>query len=243
MIPNAWQGFDFGLGEDIDMLRETTRELFRRQDRAARRRDRQDQHLPARSVAADGRARPARHHGRGGIRRLGARLSRPLRGDGGNLARLGLGRPVLRRAFQPLRQPDPAHRHRRPAPKIPAEADFRRARRRAGDVGARRRLRRGVDAHPRRQEGRPLHPQRLEILDHQRPGGRDPGGLCQDRPGRRRPRHHRLPDREGDEGIFHRAEARQARHARLRHRRTGVSRTARCRPRTCSARSAAASTC
>ena len=25
MIPNAWQGFDFGLGEDIDMLRDTTR--------------------------------------------------------------------------------------------------------------------------------------------------------------------------------------------------------------------------
>src|SRR3569623_599916 len=25
MIPNAWQGLDFGLGEDIDMLRETTR--------------------------------------------------------------------------------------------------------------------------------------------------------------------------------------------------------------------------
>ena len=25
MIPNAWQGFDFGLGEDIDMLRETAR--------------------------------------------------------------------------------------------------------------------------------------------------------------------------------------------------------------------------
>lgn len=25
MIPNAWQGFDFGLGEDIDMLRETVR--------------------------------------------------------------------------------------------------------------------------------------------------------------------------------------------------------------------------
>src|SRR6195256_5921478 len=25
MIPNAWQGFDFGLGEDIDVLRETTR--------------------------------------------------------------------------------------------------------------------------------------------------------------------------------------------------------------------------
>src|SRR5258708_25579777 len=25
MIPNAWQGFDFGLGEDIDMLRATAR--------------------------------------------------------------------------------------------------------------------------------------------------------------------------------------------------------------------------
>src|SRR5882757_6379504 len=25
MIPNAWQGFDFGLGSDIDMLRDTTR--------------------------------------------------------------------------------------------------------------------------------------------------------------------------------------------------------------------------
>ena len=131
MIPNAWQGFDFGLGEDIDMLRETTRGFAAGQDRAARRRDRQDQHLPARSVAADGRARPARHHRRGGIRRLGARLSRPLRGDGGNLAGLGLGRPVLRRALQSLRQPDPAHRHRRPAPEISAEADFRRACRRA----------------------------------------------------------------------------------------------------------------
>ena len=89
------------------------RRSFPRTDRAARRRDRQDQPLPARSVAADGRARPARHHRRGGIRRLGPRLSRPLRGDGGDLARLGLGRAVLRRAFQPLRQPDPAQRHRR----------------------------------------------------------------------------------------------------------------------------------
>ena len=41
-------------------------------------------------------------------------------------------------------------------------------------------------------------------------------------PDRRRARHHRVPDREGDEGILHRAEARQARHARLRHLRAGV---------------------
>ena len=25
MIPNAWQGFDFGLGEDVDQLRDTAR--------------------------------------------------------------------------------------------------------------------------------------------------------------------------------------------------------------------------
>ena len=56
-------------------------------------------------------------------------------------------------------------------------------------------------------------------------------------------RHHRLHHRKGHEGIFHRAEARQARHARLRHLRAGVRRIARCRKRTCSARSAAASTC
>jgi len=29
MIPNAWQGFDFGLGEDVDMLRDTTRSFTR----------------------------------------------------------------------------------------------------------------------------------------------------------------------------------------------------------------------
>ena len=59
-----------------------------------------------------------------------------------------------------------------------------------------RRLRRGVDAHPRRQEGRPLHPQRRQDVDHQRPGRRHARGLCQDRPHRRRPRHHRLHRRE-----------------------------------------------
>ena len=50
-------------------------------------------------------------------------------------------------------------------------------------------------------------------------------------------------DREGHEGLLDRAEARQARHARLRHLRAGVRRTARCPRRTCWASSAAASTC
>ena len=58
--------------------------------------------------------------------------------------RLGLGRPVLRRALQPLRQPDPPQRQRGAEAEVPAEADLRRACRRAGHVRARRRLRRGV---------------------------------------------------------------------------------------------------
>ena len=75
-----------------------------------------------------------------------ARLPRALRRDGGNLARLGLGRALLRRAFQSLRQPDPPLRQRRAEAALPAEADLRRARRRARDVGGRRGLRRRLDA-------------------------------------------------------------------------------------------------
>ena len=44
----------------------------------------------------------------------------------------------------------------------------------------------------RRQARRPLRAQRLEDVDHQRPGRRHAGGLRQDRPHRGRARHHRL---------------------------------------------------
>ena len=222
MIANAHRMFNFDLGETADAIRDTVRDFSRQRDRAARRRDRQEQPVSARPVAEARRARPARHHGRGGVWRRRARLSRALHRGRGNLARLGLGRAVLWRAFQPLRQPDAPQRQRGAEAQISAEADLRRACRRAGDVGAGCRLRRGVDEDPRREEGRPLRPQRQQDVDHQRPDRRNAGGLCQDRSGRRAARHHRLHHRKGHEGIFHRAEARQARHARLRHRRTGV---------------------
>ena len=54
--------------------------------------------------------------------------------------------------------------------------------RRAGDERAGRRLRCRVDAAARRQEGRPLHPQRHQDVDHQRALRRHAGGLRQDRP-------------------------------------------------------------
>jgi len=40
MIPNAWQGFDFGLGEDVGHAARHRARFFRQQDRAPRRRDR-----------------------------------------------------------------------------------------------------------------------------------------------------------------------------------------------------------
>ena len=243
MIPNAWRGFDFALGEDVDALRETVARFSARRDRAARRRDRPRQHVPARPLAEARRARRARRHGRGGIRRGRARLSRALRRHGGDFARLGVGRPLLRRAFQSLRQPDPPQRHRGAEAALSAEARLGRACRRARDVGAELGLGRRLDAHARRQEGRPLRPQRLEDVDHQRAGGRDLRDLRQDRSDRGRARHDGVHRREELQGFLPGAEARQARHARLRHLASSCSRIARCRRRTCSARSATASTC
>ena len=66
---------------------------------------------------------------------------------GGDFARFRRGRAFLRRPLESLRQPDPPQRLGGAEARISAQADFRRACRRAGHVGARRRLRRGVDAH------------------------------------------------------------------------------------------------
>ena len=167
MISNSWTGFDFGLGEDVDMLRDSVTSLCASQDRAARRRDRPQERISARPLAEARRTWPARHHGRGEMGRIGLGLSRTLRGDGGDFARFRFGRAVLRRAFQSLREPDPPEWLDRSEKALSAETYFRRACRRARHVGAGLGLRRGVDAYPRRQEGQQIHPQRLEDVDHQ----------------------------------------------------------------------------
>ena len=64
---------------------------------------------------------------------------------------------------------------------VPAQADLRRARRRAGDERAGRRLGRGRHAPARREARRPLRAERHQDVDHQRPRRRRAGGLCQDR--------------------------------------------------------------
>ena len=101
--------------------------------------------------------------------------------DGRGLARVGLGRPVVRRAFEPVRQPAAPQRQRGAEGEVPAEARRRRARRRAGDERAERGLRRRQHEAARRQEGRPLCAQRLEDVDHQRRRCRHAGRLREDR--------------------------------------------------------------
>ena len=242
MVQNSFPGLDFGLGSRHRHAARHGAGLCPEQDRAVRGRDRPLQQLSARAVAAARRSRALRRHGRGGMGRGRARLPRPLRRHGGDFARLRRGRAVLRRAFEPVRQPDPPQRQRRPAAPLFAQADFRRACRRAGDVGVRLRLRRGVDAHPRRPQGRPLHSQRLENVDHQRAGRRHAGGLCQDRPHGRRPRHHRVPGREDVCRVFRRAKSSTSSACAAPTPARSCFRTARCRKEMCSASSATAST-
>ena len=65
------------------------------------------------------------------------------------------------------------------------------------------------------------------------PDGRDAGRLRQDRPGGRPARHHRLPDREGHEGLLHRARSSTSSACAAPTPASWSSRTARCRRRTC----------
>ena len=103
-------------------------------------------------------------------------------------------------------------------------ARLRGARRRARHERAGRRVRRGLDEAARREAQRPVRAERQQDVDHQRSRRQRAGDLRQDRPGRRPPRHHRLHRRARVQGILHRAEARQARHARLEHLRARLRR-------------------
>ena len=140
MIPNAHRMFNFDLGETADAIRETVHAFSQNEiaPRAAEI-DRSNQ-FPRDlwpKIGALGLHGITVEEEYGGTR---PRLSRALHRGRGDVAGVGRGRPVLRRAFQPLRQPDPPQRQRGAEAEISAEADFRRACRLAGDVGTRRRL-------------------------------------------------------------------------------------------------------
>ena len=84
MRVNELRGFDFGLGETADILRNNVRSFAA--DRIAPRADEIDRNerVPPRSMARDGQARPARDHARRGMGRCRPRLSRTLRRHGGD---------------------------------------------------------------------------------------------------------------------------------------------------------------
>ena len=174
-------GMSFALGDEIEALREMVHR-FAQEKIAPRAAEIDRTNVFPRDLWPEmGALGPARHHGRGGAGRRRAGLSRALRRDGGDQPRLGLGRAVLRRPQQPLRQPDPPQRHARAAAQISAEADLGRACRRARDERGRLGLGRGLDAHPGRAQGQcGLRAERQQDVDHQRPGRRDAGGLRQD---------------------------------------------------------------
>ena len=194
------------------------------EDRAARGRNRRDERVSTRSVGGTGCAGAARDHRRGGIRRRRHGLPRARRRDGGSEPGVGLGRALLRRPLQSLREPDPAKRQPRTTRALPPRPRLRPARRRTGDERVERRLRRGLDEAPRREAQRPLRDERYQDVDHQRSGRRRARDLRQDRSARRPARHHRVHRGTGIHGVLHRPEARQARHARLRHLRARVRR-------------------
>ena len=142
---------------------------------------------------------------------------------GGDLPRLGLGGSVLRRAFQPVHEPDRAERQRRAARPLPAEAGLGRTRGRARHERARRRFGRGRHAAARGEARRRLRrspaarcgsptaptPTSLVVYAKTDPAA-GPRGITA------------FIVEKGTAGFLHRAEARQARHARLLHLRAGV---------------------
>ena len=108
-----------------------------------------------------------------------------------------------------------------------APSDCGRLRRLHRRVGSRRRLRRGLDQDHRAQGRRRLRHQRRQDVDHQRHAGRldVPARQHRRRPGASQ----QVADRRADEDAraSGRAQARQARHARLRHRADLLRRRAR----------------
>ena len=236
-------GLDFGLGETLDMLRETVQSFAAGEiaPRAAEI-DRNNE-FPMdlwRKLGDLGLLGVTVEEEYGGA---GDGLSRPHRRHGGDQPGLGRGGPFLRRAFQPVREPDPPQRQRSPEAQVSAQADLGRARGRARDERAQLGFGRREHEAARRQEGRALRAQRQQDVDHQRARRRHAGGLREDRRQRRAQAASPLS-----------SSRRASRDSPPRRSSTSsacadptpanwCSRIAKCRRRTCSARSTGRATC
>ena len=235
---------NFALGEEIEALRDMVRRFAQEKIAPLAAEIDRANEFPPRAVAGARRARPARHHRRSRPWRLGHGLPCPGRRGRGDQPRLGLGRPLLRRPLQSLRQPDQplGHRPSRRRASCPRCAPATRSARSpcrnpasGSDVVS---MRLKAD---KKNDRYVLNGTKMWITNG--PDAGHAGRLCQDRSGAQLARHHRLHRRGDESGLLGGAKARQARHARLQHRRAGVRRMSRCRSRMCCTRKAAASRC
>ena len=166
------EDFDFGLGEDIDTLRATVAKFAAERIAPLAADIDRDNRFPRElwpELGDLGLLGITVEEEHGGDR---PRLPRTRGRDGGDQPRVRRGRPLVRRAFEPVRQPAAPLGHRCAEGEIPAETDLRRARRRARHERARRGLGRHRHAHARREARRPLRAQRQQDVDHQRPRSR-----------------------------------------------------------------------
>ena len=222
MIPNAWQGFDFGLGEDVDMLRETARSFCAGQDRAARRRDRPTNTFPRDLWPQMGALglhgiTVEEEYGGSGLGYLAHCVAMEEISRGSASVGLSYGAHSNLCVNQIRRNGNDAQRRKYLPKLISGEHVGALAMSEPGAgsdvVSMRTRAEKKGDRYV-------LNGSKFWITNG--PEAETLVVYAKTDPDAGAARHHRVPDREGHEGFFHRAEARQARHARLRHRRAGV---------------------
>ncbi len=128
---------DFGLGDTLTEVRWQVRRFAREQIAPLAERSTAATSFHASSGRSSAALGLLGHDRAGTLGRRQSGLSGTHRGHGGDLARQRLGRSLVRRAFEPVRQSARLARHRRAARPLSAAAGFRRTRGCVGDVGAR----------------------------------------------------------------------------------------------------------
>ena len=193
MIPNAPRPFNFELGETADMIRDSAREFADKEIAPRAAEIDRDNQFPRDlwprmgALGLHGITAPEEYGGLGlGYLHHCVAIEEVSRASGS--VGLSYGAHSNLCVNQIVRNGNAEQKRA-----LSAQADLRRACRRAGDVRAQRRLRRRLDDDARDPQGRPLRPQWREDVDHQRPRRRHADRLRQDRSGRRTARHQRLP--------------------------------------------------